>query len=295
MSPSKLARLQLLGTAALFSTGGAAIKACDFGSWQVAAVRSAVAALAFVAMVPAARRLWNRREALVGVAYAAAMVLFVLANKRTTAANAIFLQSTAPLYVMLLGPWLLRERIRARDLVLFVVIAAGLGLCFVDTNEPTATAPDPWTGNLLAVLSGCAWALTVIGFRWLSPNSDDPRAGAGAVLAGNVIAVLFCVPFAWPLEAGTPRDWAVISYLGIFQIGLAYVLLTKAIRRVEAFEASVFLLAEPVMSPVWAWLVHGEMPGRYALIGGGLILVATVAKTAWDARRPVVAQAVKSG
>ena len=113
-----LARVQVLAAAALFSTGGAAIKAAGgMSGWQVASFRSGIAALALVALLPEARRGWRPATWLVGVGYAATMILFVLSTKLTTAANAIFLQSTAPLYLILLGPWLLREPLRGRDLV----------------------------------------------------------------------------------------------------------------------------------------------------------------------------------
>src|SRR5215204_7336031 len=104
MVPKSFARLQLAGAALLFSTGGAAIKAADFTGWQIASFRSGVAAVALWMMTPAARGGWSWGGALVGVAYAGCLTLFVLANRLTTAANTIFLQSTAPLYVLILAP-----------------------------------------------------------------------------------------------------------------------------------------------------------------------------------------------
>src|SRR3954464_1857971 len=152
MSPSAVARLQLLGAAFLFSTGGAAIKAAGFTAWQVASFRSGIAGLALWCMVPAARRGWSSRAALVGVAYAACLVLFVLANRLTTAANTIYLQSTAPLYLLLLAPWLLKEPIRRRDLGFMLAVGLGLLLFFIGTEQPGSTAPDPERGNLLALV-----------------------------------------------------------------------------------------------------------------------------------------------
>ena len=106
------ARLKLVGAALLFSTGGAAIKATTLTGWQVASFRSGIAALAVLLLAPEARRGWSWRAVLVGVAYAATLVLFVTANKLTTSANTIFLQATAPLYMVVLSPWLLGERVR---------------------------------------------------------------------------------------------------------------------------------------------------------------------------------------
>ncbi|MBA4158825.1 MAG: EamA family transporter [Gemmatimonadetes bacterium] len=277
-------RLQLLAAAALFSTGGAAIKATTLSSWQVAGFRSGVAALILALLLPSARRGWTWRVLLVGVAYAATLVLFVTANKMTTAANTIFLQSTAPLYILILGPWLLKEPIRRTDLVFMSVVGTGLLLFFVGTEAPVATAPDPVRGNVLAALSGVCWAVTVMGLRWLGSRPEGGGSALATVVAGNVIALLVCLPFALPVQTGGVADWLVVGYLGVFQIGLAYVFMTAAIRHVGALEASTILLVEPALNPIWAWLAHGERPSSWAVGGGALILSATLAKTWWDGR-----------
>ena len=270
-----VAALEVLAAALLFSTGGAAIKATTLDSWQVASFRSGVAAAALLALLPAARRNWSPRAVLVGLAYAATMVLYVAGNKLTTAANTIFLQSTAPLYLLLLGPWLLKEPVRRSDAGLMAVIAAGMSLFFVGEQKPLATAPDPFTGNVLSAVSGVTWALTIAGLRWLE-RKEGSGGGMATVVAGNLIACLACLPFALPVASSRPIDWAVIAYLGIFQISAAYWFLTRGIGRVPALETSLLLLAEPAVNPVWAWLVHGERPSRLALIGGSLILAGTL-------------------
>jgi len=125
----------------------------------------------------------------------------------------------------------------------------------------------------------------VTGYRWLARQAGgDPGVVAAAAAAGNLIVFLACLPWALPLMAGRPGDWLVVIYLGVFQLGLAYVFLSRAIGRIPALEASLFLLVEPVLSPLWAWLVHGETPGRLALVGGVVILGATGAKAWQDAR-----------
>lgn len=271
--------LLVLAAAALFSTGGAVLKTPTVSHWQVAGVRGAIAAVAMALFVPAARRGWTGRTLLVGGAYAATLLQFAFATRLTTAANAIFLQSTAPLWVMLLGPWLLGERLRRENLTFMAALAAGLALLFVGTREPTATAPDPVLGNLLGAGSGLTWALAVAGLRWLAKEDPTAGAAAGATVAGNVLAFAVCLPFAWPLEAGTPKDWAALAFLGVFQVALAYVCLTRGVRSIPAFEASLLLLLEPVLNPLWAWLVHGEVPSVWASAGGGVILAATALHT----------------
>jgi drug/metabolite transporter (DMT)-like permease len=271
-------RLLLVAAALLFSTGGAAIKAATLTSWQVASFRSAVAAVALLVAVPEARRGWSWRIVPVASAYAATLVMFVLSTRLTTAANAIFLQSTAPLYMLLLAPWLLREPVRRRDLFYVMVVAAGMALFFLGTEQARATAPDPSRGNLIGAASGLAWALTVTGLRWLG-RSGEGNSAMATVAAGNLIAFLAALPLAVPVTASGGANLLVILYLGVVQIGVAYVCVTRAIRHVPAFEATTILLLEPVMNPIWAWLVHGETPGPWALAGGAIILSATLVNT----------------
>lgn len=294
MQPGSKARLELLAAAALFSTGGAAIKWCSFSGWHVAGMRSLFAVLAFLAFVRSARAWPSRQEWLVGLAYAATLTLFVLANKETTAANTIFLQSTAPLYILLASPLLLREPIRRQDVVFLVVMAGGLALLFLDEARGTRSAPRPMLGNVLALASGVAWAATVMGLRWLGRNESSGRArgGLGAVVAGNALTFLACATQMSPMPHGTQGDWAILVYLGVIQIALAYLFLTAALARLSAFEASVILLVEPVLSPLWAWIVHGEKPGTWALLGGAVLVLSTTVHTLVEARagRPSPAQ-----
>lgn len=281
-------RLYLVATALLFSTGGAAIKAATLTGWQVASFRSGVAAAILLVALPEARRGWSWRVAPVAAAYAATMVLFVLANRLTTAANAVFLQSTAPLYLLFLAPWLLREAVRARDLLCALAVGGGMVLLLIGSERSAATAPDPWHGNLIGLVSGLSWALTMTGLRWLGREAipGKPQNPALAPVAlGNLLAFLAALPMALPVTGLRAPDIAIILYLGVVQIGLAYFLLTRAVRYVPAFEASVVLLLEPVMSPVWAWLVHHETPGPLALAGGAIILSAALANSWAQARR----------
>ncbi len=296
MQPRRRAEIQIVAAALLFSIGGAAIKACALTAWQVASFRSGIAAAVILLLVPAARRGWSRRTVLVGLAYAATVILFVLANKMTTAANAIFLQSTAPLYILLLGPWLLREQIQRREILIMTLVAVGLGMFFLGIQSPQKTAPDPLRGNILAALGGVSWTLTIVGLRWLG-RAEDPKSKIrsltqarkgpqssestiAAVALGNLIAFAVALPWALPVGESRTKDWVLVGLLGVFQIGLAYVFLTRGIGHITALEASLLLLIEPVLNPIWALLIHGEKPGGWALVGGLLILGATVLKSA---------------
>jgi len=280
--PHLPARGQILLTAFLMSTGGAGIKAVSLTNWQIASFRSGIAAVVVLAAVRHRPR-FSPASVLVGAAYAATVVTFITANQLTTAANAVFFQGTAPLYLALLGPMVLGERLPRRDLPLLVAIAAGMVMLFAGGDAPRSTASNPSLGNAVGVVSGCCWSLTLLGLRWLEkrdPQSKGQAAGNAAVV-GNLIAFAGCLPLALPVSGAGVGDLAGVLYLGVFQVGLSYVLLTRSITHVPAVDASLLLLAEPALSPLWAWLLHGEAPGAWPLAGGVLIIGAA----AWKALR----------
>ncbi len=276
----KLARLQLIVAAILFSTGGAAIKATALSSWQVASFRSGIAALTLL-LLPAARRGYSLPAFGVGLSYAATMILYVLANKLTTAANTTFLQATAPLYLLLLAPLLLHEANRRRDIGFMALIAVGLSLFFIGGEASSSSAPDPELGNLLGAACGLFWGLTMLGLRGLSRKQDAPNLAP--VVIGNLVAFAVCLPMALPVEGATGADITWLIYLGAVQIGLAYILITAGIRHVPVLEASLLLMIEPTFNPIWAWVLHAELPSNWALLGGFLVLGATLAKSWTDA------------
>ena len=277
MSP----RSKIITAAVLFSTGGAAIKLCGFGGWQVAVFRATIAMTTILIALPEARRGWTWRTLVVGTVYATTTLLFVQANKHTTAASAIFLEATSPLFILLLAPLLLGEHATRRDLVQMAIMGAGFVLFFFGTDRPSATAPNPALGNVLASICAVTWAFTVIGYRWLAGRGTSI---ATAAVAGNLMAALIAFVMARPLDPGRPVDWGVVLFLGVCQLGIPYLFLARAVPQVRAIEVSLFLLIEPVLNPIWAWLVHGEVPGAATLAGGGVILGATVVRAVLDAR-----------
>ncbi|HZU24503.1 MAG TPA: DMT family transporter [Bryobacteraceae bacterium] len=285
-SPAPLRpRLLLIATAVLFSTGGAVIKGTTLNGWQVGGLRSVIAATAILILIPDARRNWTLRQAPVALAYGSTVLLYVTATKLTTAANAIFLQESAPLWVFFTAPLLLKERIRRSDIVLIGAVAAGMALFFTGSEPARATAPDPRLGNMLALASGLTWALTITGLRWIARDATPGSfAGMSTIALGNLAAAIVAAVFAFPIVHFTLRDAAAVTWLGLFQISLAYVLLTRGIRSVPVFEATTLLLLEPALNPLWTWLVHGERPSAHALAGGGIIVLATGLNAWWQNR-----------
>lgn len=274
------ARWAVLAAAALFSTGGTVIKATTLSSQSIAGLRAGIAAIALLIILRPPPRAFRPAVFAVALCQAFQMSAFVAANKLTTAANAIFLQSTAPIYVALLSLWLLGERVRREDLGVLAAFGLGCALILLGQEAPRATAPDPWTGDLLAAVSGFLWALTVTGLRRLASSDDTNGASAtAAVVAANGLAFLLWSPWL-PAFAALPGvtvpDVLAVLWLGVFQVGIAYVCLTSAMRRVRALEASLLLLAEPVLATGWAALVHGEVPGGAAAAGAVVVLVASL-------------------
>jgi DME family drug/metabolite transporter len=274
------AKLYVIAGALLFSTGGVAIKLSTLTGWQVSCLRSAVAALVLGIVLARTEARWSWRAWVVAIPYAATFTLYTLANKATTAAHAIFLQDTAPLYVLLLGPLLLRERARGRDLGFMLVLGLGLGLIFAAGGERSATAPNPGLGNILGVCSGVSWALTLLGLRWLAIRSKaSAEHPLTAVVAGCLLAAVVGAVFAFPMAGARFVDWSIVGYLGVFQIALAYLFVTDGIRQLTALAASLLLLVEPVLTPIWAWLLLAEVPPALALGGGAIVIAATVGYT----------------
>jgi drug/metabolite transporter (DMT)-like permease len=265
-----------VAAAVCFSTAGAALKACRLDAWEVACFRAAIAGMTVLALVPAARHGLTWRAAVVAIPYTATAILFVLSNKMTTAASTIFLQATSPLYIALLGPLLLHEKTRRREVVYMGVLAAGLVLVFLGVEPPARTSPQPLLGNVLAVACGFTVAVMMMGLRWLARVGGANEAAApGAVVLGNLLTFSVTLPFALPIGPARAADWLILGFLGVFQIGAGYALMLSGLRHVPALEATLLMFIEPVLSPVWALVVHGERPGPWVIAGGVVILGAT--------------------
>jgi drug/metabolite transporter (DMT)-like permease len=282
------AHLQLLAAAVLFSTGGVAIKSCSLPGWQIAGTRSAIAAITLFVLVPNARRL-SARTLLVSCVYAGTLLSFVVANTLTTAAHSVFLQATAPLYLTVLSPLVLGERLRGRDGLLIATIGIGMWILFLGHPANADALPHMALGNRIAAAGGLSWALTLLGLRWLARGADHSAAASAAW--GNVLAALIALPMAWPLAPGTAQDWSTLLFLGVAQVGLAYFFVTRAITRLPALTASLLLMLEPALNPLWTWAFLREHPGGATIIGGAIVLVATIVNTLLERREAQAAPA----
>jgi len=258
--------LMLLVTALLWSLGGLLIKWVDWNPLAIAGMRSLIGAV--VMMLAFRRELqFNGSFEQIGaaVAYAGTVVLFVVANKLTTAANAILLQYTAPVYVALFSPWFLGEPTRRGDWLSLAVILLGMLLFFGDD-----LSFHGYLGNGVALVSGfCFGWLTL----FLCRHRD--QSAIPALVLGNLLAALIGLPFMFQ-SLPDATGWLGLALLGVVQLGLPYVMYAFALRHVRAVEGILIPMIEPVLNPVWVFLLLGETPGPLALLGGAIILGAVL-------------------
>ena len=261
------ALLCLVGTALLWSLGGLLIKSVAWNPVAIAGMRSAIAAVLMFLYKRKFNFTWSKTQIAGAVAYAATVILFVSATKLTTAANAILLQYTAPIYVALLGQWFLGERATRLDWLTIVVVSGGMILFFLDN----LTAGNLF-GNFIAILSGVAFAALTM----LSRKQKD-GSPLESLFLGNVLTALIGLPFMLQTMPDS-RSWLALAALGLLQLGLSYILYAYAIKHVTALEGILIPIIEPTLNPVWVWLVLGERPGRWAFVGGAIVLLAVTGR-----------------
>ncbi len=263
--------LLVFGAAVLWSTGGLFIKATSLSAFELSFGRSLLAAITIAIVTRREGFGLNRVSAITSILYAALLILFVAATKLTTAANAIFLQYTAPVYVLILEPLFYKEKFRRRDLVTVAVCVIGMSLFFVGKLRPQDV-----DGNLLALASGVCFALFFLLLRHSKARNVNRASSA---IYGNLIVVLICAPafFGAARRGIGASDLSRISYLGIIQIGCAYLLFTLAMARgLRSLDASIVGYIEPVLNPIWVFLFIGERPSGWAILGGTIIIASVV-------------------
>ena len=270
--------LFVLAAALLWSSGGLFIKWTSLSGLELSCFRSFFALLTVAFFTRHEGFGLNGVTAVGAVLYAVLIILFVSATKETTAANAIFLQYTAPVYLLILEPLVYKEKFRRRDLVTVLVCIGGMALFFVGQLRPQDVA-----GNLMALASGLCFALYFLSLRHPKARAVNR---ASSVIYGNLLVVLVAAP--WAVSAlryvGT-HDLMSVVYLGVVQLGISYTLFTVGITRgVRSLDAGIICYIEPVLNPVWVFLVLGERPSRWAVLGGAIIITAVILHMLLDAR-----------
>jgi DME family drug/metabolite transporter len=277
----------VLGAALLWSTGGLFIKWTTLSAFELTWGRSLLAALTVAFFTRREGFRLNTMTVLTSLLYAGLLLLFVVATKLTTAANAIFLQYTAPIYVLILEPIFYKEKFRRADLFAVAACICGMSLFFVGKLRP-----QDIQGDLAALASGLCFAFYILLLRH-PPSRRVNRASS--VIYGNLLLVIITtfVIFYTPgslaaLEHISARDAGSVLYLGVFQIGVAYTLFTLGMARgVRSLDAAIVGYIEPVLNPLWVFLFLGERPSAWALTGGAIIIAAVTSHTIWGASRSV--------
>ncbi len=266
--------LYLVLTAIMWSLGGLLIKSVDSNPLAIAGTRSAISALIILIAVGKPKFNWSFAQIGAALAYTATVLLFVAANKNTTAANAILIQYTAPVYVAFLGAWLLKEKVKPLDWATIVVVLGGMVLFFVDDLNTEGIF-----GNVLAAASGISFATFAVFMRMQKEGSPIE-----SVLLGNILTAVVGLPFLLG-DAPAPKGWLYLVVLGVVQLGLPYILYSKAIKHVTALEASIIPVLEPLLNPVWVFLLLREAPGKWALVGGVIVIAAVTFRCIVPLRR----------
>lgn len=259
----------LIVTAVLWSFGGVLIKLISWNPMAIAGMRSALAGGVMLVIFRQHYLTWSFVQLAGAICYAANVILFVIATKLTTAANAILLQYTAPVYVALLGAYFLNEKVTRFEWFTILAAIFGIALFFFDR----LTLENYW-GNMFGIMAGVSFALFIILMR--KQKSEFP---IGSIFLGNILAALIGLPFMF-YSMPDRISWAALFVLGTLQLGLSYILYSIAIRRVAAFEAVMIPIIEPVLNPIWVFLFLAERPGRWAL-PGGIIVISAAAVCAW--------------
>lgn len=254
--------IYVLIAALLWSSGGLFIKLISLNAMQLSFFRCSIAALTFALLFRKQIFLFSKLTIINSIFYAIVLISFVIATKTTTAANAIFLQATAPIYVLIFEPIINKTRYEKINVITVAVCVIGMFLFFVGEIDP-----GQLEGNLVALVSGITFAAFFLGMK-----KNEPKYQHSSIFWGNILVTLICIPFLFSLEMIEVTDVWMVSFLGVFQIAIAYAFFSSGLKRIYAVEASIISMIEPVLNPVWVFIGYGEIPSVTAIIGGLIIL-----------------------
>jgi drug/metabolite transporter, DME family len=258
----------------LWSTGGMFIKlATNLDAYQVTFFRSLLAGITVLIITRKAGLRINAFGIMCSVIYATLLFLFVWATKHTTAANAIFLQYTAPVYILILAPFVIGEKFHLKDLATVIFCIAGMSLFFVGD-----LSIGDYQGNIAALGSGIFLGLYIMLLKHPKAVGMNPVI---TVIYGNLLLAVLTLPFGVAaIGKATLTDYAAVTFLGVFQIGIAYILFIKGVRGgTRPLDASIIGFIEPLLNPVWVFLFIGERPSQWAILGGAIIISTVVIHT----------------
>ena len=278
--------IAMIATALLWSIGGIFIKLVPWNPLAIAGLRGVIGGLVMYVYLRmrGIKPVFNKDTVKIAIALAGVCSTFVAANKLTTAANAIVIQYCAPVYVLLYIAFVQKKKLRPLDIAVVPMTILGVSLCFIGQM-----GNGHLVGDIIAVISGVFFAAM---FIFSEGVSDQTRASG--IMQGQFLTAIIGLPVLFATRpAFTAQAIAGILVLGIFQIGLAYVLYSIAIKRAPLLTCSLLAVLEPLLNPVWVFLFAGENPGVWSLIGGVIVVVVITLWYAYDARHPQVLDQVK--
>ena len=256
--------------ALLWSSAGVLVKLVSWNPIAIAGMRSAIAAIVVFVFLRRSHRYplrWSKLQIGGAIAFAGSQIFFISAIRLTTAANAVFLQYAAPIYIAIFGAWFLKERASRLDWITIAVIIAGMMLFFGDD-----LTTDGYWGNIFGILSGICFAWLIMFVR-----KGKDESALQIVFLGNIITALVALPFMFE-SAPSLSDWGGLVLLGVFNLGLPWVLYAVAIKHLQAIEAVLIQTLEPITNPLWVFLIVGETIGSWALLGGTIVLVSVTCR-----------------
>ena len=260
--------LMLVIAALLWSLGGLFIKLVDLNPLMITGIRSLGAAIVFLFYIKRPKWYWGKYFIGGILSYSLMVILYVVSIRLTTAANAIFLEFTAPFWVVIYAYFVLKETVTKFDIVAMLFIFLGMGLFFIDELSFYG-----FWGNIMALVAGICLALVTVFIR------KEKDYAFEIVLYGNIITALICLPYILKgFSDSSSLDLLLIFALGVFQLGIPYLLYTHALKYVNAIDAILVGMIEPVLNPVWVFLFIGERMGEWAFFGGSMVLIGSLGR-----------------
>ncbi|HEX3027370.1 MAG TPA: DMT family transporter [Clostridia bacterium] len=269
--------LYMMLCAVLWSTAGILIKFLPWNPMVIAGVRSLISAGVYLLYMRYEKTEFkiNTYSILSGAALMCTFLFFIAANKFTTSANAIVLQYSAPVFILILSALIYHQKFRAGDVITVAATSVGISLFFLDK-----LSGGYLFGNLLALIAGLSFASMFV----ITGHADDDSRSSG-ILLGHIFTAIIGVPFIFfSTTPVTPPIVAVILAMGIFQLGIPYILYGLAVRKCSPLACSLISAIEPLLNPVWVFLYNGEAPSLFALIGGAIVIGAVVAWSVWSSK-----------
>jgi drug/metabolite transporter, DME family len=259
-------------TAFLWSSSGLFIKVLSLDAFQILFYRSSIATLTifFVSIIRNKKLVFEKDiiSNLCAVSFAGILIFFVIATKLTTAANAIFLEFTAPIYLLFIEPVFLKTKFNKKNLITVVVCIIGMVLFFFGKLEVGNIL-----GNIIAILSGISFAFFSLFLKWKKQLHKNPNT-LNNIVIGNLIVAIFCIPFVYDKLSINLTEASILIYMGVIQIGISYVIFNEAIKYVSATESMIIAMLEAIFNPIWVFIGIGEEPSVFAVAGGIIILSA---------------------